>query len=247
MDWQAFWHTYPHRGSDGELLNQVGKTVCGTVISQEQFDSLIQDVIRGLDLQASDIVLDLCCGNGLITRELSSRCHEVVGVDFSEPLLEQAKKYNQTENITYVRQDVRQLDTLQGRYPARFTKVLMYEALAYFTPEELSKLFDDLSKMTAAEVRIMLASVLDSGRRWNFFDTWPRKWNYFKNILLLGRDPGIGRWWRRQTLEQIAVNSGLTCSIHAQSEILHTAHYRMDTVFSRADPHVSLGERNHPN
>lgn len=221
---------------DGQLFGQVGKTVGGVAISEAQFGSLVDDVIRALDLQESDTVLDLCCGNGLITRELASRCRSVVGVDFSEPLISQALKHNSVENTEYIHLDVRQLGTLQERFPGRFSKILMYEAMAFLSPNDLSQLFDDLSTLSCPNVRILLASILDAERRWNFFNTWQRKWNYVMNILLLGRDPGIGRWWSRRTIERIAKDAGLCCLFINQNDSLHTAHYRIDAVFCRDEP-----------
>ncbi len=46
-------------------------------------------------------ILDLGCGQGFFTRILKSKGAEVVGVDLSKNLIETARKYPESKNITY--------------------------------------------------------------------------------------------------------------------------------------------------
>jgi hypothetical protein len=72
---------------------------------------------------------------------------------------------------------------------------------------------------------------------WSFFDTIPRKFGYFK-ATLFGREPGIGRWWRKSELEDLAHRSGFECVFLTQNPVLHTAHYRYDVLLRRSSaPH----------
>ena len=64
---------------------------------------------RMLDLQPTDRVLDLCCGTGAVTRFLAAAVPqgEVVGVDFSQGMLEPAiARERPGSNITYLQSDV---------------------------------------------------------------------------------------------------------------------------------------------
>jgi 2-polyprenyl-3-methyl-5-hydroxy-6-metoxy-1,4-benzoquinol methylase len=99
--WKDFWNTYPNRFAHTEFLRQVSKTCHGHPITQEQIQIIIDDIIRKLHLQARDHVLDLCCGNGVITSAIAKHCALVRGVDFSKPLIKIAREYHRAPNIRY--------------------------------------------------------------------------------------------------------------------------------------------------
>jgi 2-polyprenyl-3-methyl-5-hydroxy-6-metoxy-1,4-benzoquinol methylase len=69
-------------------LRQVDRTLDGREMSQAQLDLTIEAVIQALELCHTDRVVDLCCGNGLITRAIAQQVASVVAVDFSEKLIE---------------------------------------------------------------------------------------------------------------------------------------------------------------
>jgi methylase of polypeptide subunit release factors len=49
----------------------VGKTVNGQEIPESQVGLIVENIANVLRLNAKDSVIDLCCGNGLITRQLA--------------------------------------------------------------------------------------------------------------------------------------------------------------------------------
>ncbi len=83
-----------------------------------------------LDVGPSDNVLDLCCGNGLISVRMAKNAHMVVGVDFSEMLLEQARSQFSAPNITYLQGDARLLHQAVGT--RTFDKAYISAAFQYF-------------------------------------------------------------------------------------------------------------------
>ena len=50
-------------------------------------------------------ILDLGCGNGDLTKELSKYSNSIIGLDFSHKNIELAKSYNHSSNIQYVCDD----------------------------------------------------------------------------------------------------------------------------------------------
>ena len=60
-NWKAFWQNYRNIAikSKDDLLYQVGKTIDGKVISEEQFDLDVKEIVDRLELNKKDIVLDL--------------------------------------------------------------------------------------------------------------------------------------------------------------------------------------------
>jgi 2-polyprenyl-3-methyl-5-hydroxy-6-metoxy-1,4-benzoquinol methylase len=233
--WAQFWDLYPRRAEPDNLLAQVGKTVGGVPITEKQVSAICDDVIRNLQLGPRDRLFDLCCGNGLLTRRLAAECASVVGVDFSAPLIEQAKEASKRSNVEYFLGDVRRIDKVADWKPGQFNKVLIYEALAFLDRPELRQLLKSLRSICSPDCIFLFGSTLDAGRRRRFFNTLRRKLVYFFKIRLLGRDPGLGRWWRRKEITRICQSLGLRCEFRDQNKVLHTAHYRIDVVVKPAE------------
>jgi len=79
---------------------------------------LAREVVR-LGLGPADRVLDLCCGTGLLARELARRLGpdgEVVGVDASEAMLERATRRGQSCRTVYVRAEADSLPLPDGHF-----------------------------------------------------------------------------------------------------------------------------------
>ena len=87
MEEVLIWSSRPKTLDKTDYLKQVEKTVKGQPISDLQFQLIVSQICREVHLQEDSIVLDLYCGNGLITKELATQCKSVVGIDFSQPLL----------------------------------------------------------------------------------------------------------------------------------------------------------------
>lgn len=107
-DWKSFWQNYRNIEikSKDDLLYQVGKTVEGKVIAKEQFDLDVAEIVNLLELNKNDVVLDLCCGNGLLCFGLSEIVNHIIGVDFSETYINNAKTHNSEINIKYFMLDI---------------------------------------------------------------------------------------------------------------------------------------------
>jgi cyclopropane fatty-acyl-phospholipid synthase-like methyltransferase len=236
VDWKAFFESYRLTpiASDADLLYQVGATVGGKAISAEQVGALLSDCRRGLDLGPGDTLLDLCAGNGVLTSELAKDVKAAVGVDFSQPYIENARRHKARPNVAYLVHDVSHLETcepLKSQLP--ISKVMCYSALAYLTPEQVDRMLAFVAANATPDVRVLFGSVLDKSRLWNFFNTWPRKLNYLFKVKLLRRDFGLGRWWTRDELVGLAARNGFSCQFLEQSPSLHTAHYRYDVLLQR--------------
>jgi 2-polyprenyl-3-methyl-5-hydroxy-6-metoxy-1,4-benzoquinol methylase len=90
VNWKNFWET---KAGASDAALQVGRVVNGKVMDGDLMAKIAARVADELDLQASDTLLDVCCGNGALTRSLLPYCHQIVGVDFSEKLIQQAQNF----------------------------------------------------------------------------------------------------------------------------------------------------------
>ncbi len=233
MDWKCFWQKYRliEVQSDKNLLFQVGKTVRSEVIDKNQFNILINEIENLLSLTKKDNLLDLCCGNGILTYELSKKVNYVIGIDFSEHYIQIANKYKIEKNVEYFLYDINKLDGINNLLNKRkINKILTYDALAYFTKKEFHVLLQNVLKITENKFKFLLGSVLDENKKWNFFNTLPRKSNYFIKIKLMGKTKGLGKWWSKEDIFKICKNNNLNCIFFDQNDSLYTAHYRMNVL-----------------
>lgn len=232
-DWKKFWQNYRliDIRTENDLLFQVGKTVHGSVIPESQFEKDIEEIKENLNLNSSDVLLDLCCGNGVVSSRLSTDVKSVFGIDFSEAFIENAKKYSSTENITYLSIDVLDTNKLKEFLNInKINKVLMNDCLTYFNPKTLNEIIKTLAEF---DIEILMTSILDKERRNNFYNTFMRKWNYTIDVFFQNKKSGIGYWWKSSQIAEIGEKYGFKCrKFHHHSEN-HTAHYRFNMKMQR--------------
>jgi len=67
-------------------------------------------------LNSYDNVLDIGCGEGSSTKFFASKVKKIVGIDYTESLIEQAKKNNVANNATYLHENVLTLETIEDDF-----------------------------------------------------------------------------------------------------------------------------------
>lgn len=234
-DWRTFWQQYrliPIENSN-DLLFQVGKTVGGVPYCAEAWRALLADIDSALDLRSDDRLLDLCCGNGILSAALAPKVREMVGVDFSVPFLENAKQHCARENLRYEQCDILDAASMNGRLGGVFPKVLLYDAMAYFDRDSVERLFEFLLGELGAE-RILLGAVLFRPDRGAFLNTWRRKFNYWWTCRIRGRTKGLGKWWSPREFEDLAAKFSLDLEIRRQDSRIPSSHYRRDILLRRS-------------
>ena len=93
-------------------------------------------------------VLDLGCGCGSFTAEMSPHCGKIIAIDSSSVLIDRCKSENQKPNINYVCMDARKVD-----YPdACFNLVLERACLHHIL--EWEKVLDEMMRLSSKYVLI---------------------------------------------------------------------------------------------
>jgi len=149
------------------LYKQVGKTVNGVEIDDQQLDCITRGVIDTLHLNQEDVVIDLCCGNGLITKYVATAVSKIIGVDFSKGLIDTANAKSHAENITYIESDVLKLPS---EFFKQGSKYYMHEALQHFSVEMLGRLLENMSCIRSGAT-FFISSVPDKERLRDYYDT----------------------------------------------------------------------------
>ena len=170
------------------------------------------------------MLLDLCCGNGLVTKVLAENVKKVIGIDFSKELIKVAKEANHAENISYISQDVLEMsDELFIEGP----KFYMYEALQLFSIDMFTQLLKIMSVCSGA--KFFIGSVPDKDRLWDYYDTEEKKLFYHK--CEDENNSHMGHWWMKSDLESLALENGFKVTFLSQYSQLYTSYYRFDCLF----------------
>ena len=111
-------------------------------------------VMRLLQLEPGQRVLDLGCGTGRHSVALAGLKLEVVGLDLSEPLLEQARTTALAAGVEvrWIRRDMRELDDL-GPFDAC---VSLYTAFGFFGDEEDLEVLRQITAVLRPGGRLLL-------------------------------------------------------------------------------------------
>jgi cyclopropane fatty-acyl-phospholipid synthase-like methyltransferase len=225
LDWYEYWNRATLL-QESDFLRQVGKTVDGRPVPETNIDAIACDIVNALMLHREDRVLDLCCGNGMITHRCAQRCLHITGVDFSIPLIRMASRHFADENVTYVEADVRQLPSWLMKEP--FTKIYMYEALQHICSAQAKDLLLTLRNSAASSAPIFLGSIPDGARLWNFYNTPARRQEYRQRVE--EGTEAIGHWWVKSELARLANDCDYAVKFISCNPILHVAHYRFDAL-----------------
>ena len=234
MNWKKFWNHYRQieAKSDDELLIQVGRTINSQPISHEKVKMTLNRIRDNLQLGSEDILLDFCCGNGFFTYELSKSIRYAYGVDFSENLIKSAIHNKNRNNIHYQVYDaltpcISYVNS--GMHPNCF---LMNAALAYFNPDQLCKILQNIKEVLAHNCcKFFITDIPNILLLQNFYNTPERYHRYMQNMAKQFNDnDGLGRWWDPCEIADSANKIGYQCDIIPQP--ISLSNYRMDVLLS---------------
>ena len=214
-NWIDFWSSYRKIDADcdADLFIQVGKTINGIPISSIRLQEMVNDICSNLNLQSSDSLFEMCCGNGLLTLPLSKIVNKVYAFDFTSDLVATALKFCNNSNINYTVADANSNFFNNFKFEEKPTKYLMNDSLAYFKPNELLQIINRIIEFNR-KFTFYLTGVPNNALMWNFYNTEERKKLYFESVkkgdIFLD---GIGNWWNMQDIYNIAKQFSLECEI----------------------------------
>jgi SAM-dependent methyltransferase len=209
------------------FFNQVGKTYLGKPIKRKEFDILVQNILKSLNIAKIDEVLDLGSGNGLITYRISEYAHNIIGFDINKELLGVADKNHKKNNIEYIKQNILDIDF--SKYKGN--KLYMYAVLQYIDYKDFRRL---LQKLVRQKINfdLFIGDIPDIEKQLNFYHTPERK-KYLFTELIENKKIHLGYWWYRDHILQISKDLDLDIEILDQDPMLSTSHYRFDVMITK--------------
>lgn len=226
MNWEAFWDKQAHAHQPQLQVGRIG------LAGQEGIETRIAEhIATKLNLQADDVLLDVCCGNGMLTALLASKCKQALGVDLSAKLIEKAKTTHVAANLHFARANALQLSGLGGK----FTKINLYFSFQYFEDYETGRrVLAEMSSLLAPGGAIFIGDTPDARRWWAYYNE-PLKWLRYMYQTWKGTEP-MGKFWHPKAFQQMADELGLVVEIMAEPADLPYAWYRFDAVFHKKLP-----------
>ena len=222
--WKSFWLTHAKENQNTEPQIQVLRTLNKQPLEPDIFTAIVDSIVTMLEPEPDNNLLDLCCGNGLITRELFNRFRKVTAVDLSEEFVSQLSS-GAPDNITAFAADARTVE-----FPAKsIDRILLYAGVQYFSESETVELFMRMRRWIRDGGVVALGDIPDATRKWNFFNSPERESAYFE-ALRKGK-PIVGNWFDPGWLVKLSHQAGFVSAVtKLQPQSFPYQHYRFDLV-----------------
>lgn len=174
-----------------------------------------------------DVLLDLCCGNGLLSIPLSKKYGEVIAVDISQVLLDNIKQ-DDYPNIRTIKSDALALNLEDNS----IDKAVLYFAIQHFDLKETLLLLKLIRRFLKKDGIFYIGDIPDREKTWAFFNTPEYEKAYFESIEQ--KTPIVGQWFSRTFIEKAALYAGFSeAKTFDQPDYQVNAHYRFDAILKK--------------
>lgn len=225
MNWNKYWQENYILGEQNPH-KQVGRTLKGKIISIENWDRSVDEIIKNINLNDKHVVLDLCCGNGLLSKEIAPKCKNLTSVDYSKKLLDNF--VTNAKNIEKINSDALELNFDNER----FDVIIIYFAIQHFTEKEAIEIIGKCKKWLKTDGLLFIGDIPDLTKKWQFYSNKKYRQNYIRSIV--EEDPIIGTWFDKEYFISIGdyYNFSKT-TIIKQKEYMINNKLRFDVLFKK--------------
>jgi cyclopropane fatty-acyl-phospholipid synthase-like methyltransferase len=179
-------------------------------------------------LRHNDVLLDIGCGNGALSRYLFADCSQFLGVDFSRYLISVAKA-NFEKPPLFVFEESDAASYVDGEpEPDRFTKVLCYGCFSYLTFEDAEHVLRRVRERFSNVTTLYVGNLPDRQLAHRFY---PQELDFRE--LLSNNTSSIGIWRSKEEMTKLAVASGWNATFYTMPSEFFAAHYRHDAILTR--------------
>lgn len=208
-----------------DFWGQVRRTINGVAVPQEHIDMIVRAIKKNLNFQHDDVLLDIGCGNGVLTRYFFSQCAGAVGVDRSSYLIEVAKKnFESLPDYTFIHADAVEFISNTPE-PEQFTKVLCYGVFSFFSPEDARQALQVLSDRFINVQTVFIGNIRDLDLAHKFFVN-----NKKGDYDLRDHTSTMGCWRTREEMSELVKSAGWDVKFHKMPKEFYAQEYYYDTV-----------------
>ena len=218
MNWKKYWDRIAINNPHNKISQVQRKDEESTLLT-------VNHIARILDITREDKVLDVCCGNGIITCEIAKKCKFIIGVDQSENLLNAAKTGVKELNIKYVNGSALRLsELLNGQ---KFDKIYMQFSFQYFDKKNQgNKVISELLKCLNPNGKIFIGDIPECDKFSEYYNTVMKKIRFYKDRLLLKNE--MGKFWKVTKIDAICKGFGVKGTYLKQPQECPYSYYRFD-------------------
>ena len=223
--WFYYYNSNTIVGSD-DLQKNVGRTKNGNPITPTEWNTILDYIQSQIKLDVNDNIIEVCCGNGLVIGELSKKCNEAVGIDYSDLLIEQLN--NNYPNVKTILSDVMEYQLDINTY----NKAILYFAAQHFTERQLLKLIKNIISSLKENGILLIGDIPDDTKKWNYISEPVHKKDYFQRLE--NGVPKIGNWFNRNWFESLSFFiDGINVEIMEQPDYMINSNYRFDVLITK--------------
>ncbi|MEL7530864.1 MAG: class I SAM-dependent methyltransferase [Bacteroidota bacterium] len=225
MDWKAHWDQAAEAQDPYQQVARVGGK---GPLGEQTLAETAARIASVLQLKPSDHLLDVCCGNGLLTQKLLPHCGQITGVDLSAAQIKLAQK-NQQEKLQFLVADA---TNLEAQLSGPFDHIALYFSFQYLETEaQASACIEQMAKLLKPGGRILLGDVPEREKLGVFYPKQLDRWKYA--LKLRWGKSLMGRFWSLDEIEAMAIPLGLKVQRLEQPEHFPYAHYRADFLLEK--------------
>ncbi|MEZ4828486.1 MAG: class I SAM-dependent methyltransferase [Bacteroidia bacterium] len=226
INWQIYWDNLARNSAN--LQTQVARIKDRQPLPEAQTRRIAGYIAQQLDLQPGHSLLDVCCGNGTLTRLLAENSLTVRGVDISPEQINQANIHSSAPNISYQVADATQLTS---QVQEKFDRINLYFSFQYLDSYKKGRAaIREMATLLKPGGKILIGDVPDHAKLSVFFPSQMARFRY-RISHFLGRHP-MGKFWKEAEIQKICWEVGLTCEKRTQPGDLPYAAYRVDYVMN---------------
>jgi ubiquinone/menaquinone biosynthesis C-methylase UbiE len=203
--WREHWNKSAKESEDIRLISGWGNRTFQEILF------VITDVEKKLALKSEDRLLDVGCGAGLFEIAYTHWLKEIYGVDYSEEMVEVAKKNTEKyDNIIIEQADIRNLP-FEDEF---FDKVLVNSVIQYLNNlNEIEKAFEELRRVTKAGGQILVSMNLDANKKEDYFAGYDRLGLSEEEIKRKINASNKALWFDRDELRNVGKKIGFKAKV----------------------------------
>lgn len=226
MDWKRFWE---QKASDETPLKQVGRVVQHIEMSHQALIVAAKHVVEIGEINAACSVLDVCCGNGVFTSYIRPYCGEIMGIDFSSNLLNDAR--SRYPDIYFNECDITSDNLPEWLSSKQFDRITLCFSFQYFeSVEKGSRVVRNLLSLLKPTGKIILTDVPNQAKFFYYYNTISKLFQLIKQHVMEQND--MGKFWSEAELTAICKQLNVSGKFIKQPQQLPYSHYRFDYIIT---------------
>ena len=220
MNWEKFWNKTAKQS--GDELAQVQRN------SPKSVKLTVDNIIKQLDVNSNDTILDVCCGNGLVTNHISKKCNSIIGVDLSENLINFAKE--KFSNIPFHQSKAEEIAAVLENQ--QFDKIYLQFSFQYFDkPNQGEKVINEMLKVLKPNGLLFIGDIPNHQKLWHYYNSFAKRFFYITSKIR-GTNR-MGKFWKKEELDSICNILNVKGKFITQDESLPYSHYRFDYLIQK--------------